>query len=329
MTSDERYMSHALNLSRQGLGRVGNARPSVGCVIVKDCAVIAAARTGDGGAPHGEAAALDQAGENAGGATVYVTLEPCAHEGNTPSCARALVHSRVRRVVVACLDPDRRTNGQGVEVLENAGIEVVVGVLEDQALAMNRGFFLTITENRPLVTLKMAMTIDGKIALENGQSKWITGDLARRYAHLERSRHDAILVGAGTVKADKPMLTTRLPGLDHKSFRVVLGERVLVGESEESLDVDPKNIKDVLVALKNQGITRLLVEGGAQVHASFLRSGFVDRLLAFRAPNIIGADGLSGVGGLNIGQMDDLKRLKLQKTRRLGEDLLEIYEANV
>lgn len=325
MNTDLHYMRHALVIARRGLGRVGNFRPSVGCVLVKGGRVVAAARTGDNGAPHAEQAALANAGDTAKDATAYVTLEPCAHEGNTPSCAQELVKSGLKRVVIACQDPDNRTNGAGVKILENAGIKVEIGVCAREALEINRGFFLTITQNRPMVTLKSAMTLDGKIALGNGESQWITGELARRYTHLERAQHEAILVGAGTAKADQPKLTTRLPGLEHQSLRVILSDKVYVGEKEEALDVDPKDLKAVLLALKDKGITRLLVEGGAKVAASFIEQNFVDRLLVFRAPSMIGADGLSGIADLEIQDMNALKHFKRQKIRMLGQDLLEIY----
>lgn len=321
--SDAAHMRHAIALSKQGLGRVGNARPSVGCVLVKKGVVIAAARTGDGGAPHAEAAALIQAGDGAKGASAYVTLEPCAHQGKTPPCAKALIDSGIRRVIIACEDPFEHVDGRGIQMLKEAGIELEMGLMREEARAVNAGFFLMLAEGRPFVTLKAAMSIDGKIALGNGKSQWITGELARRHVHLLRSRNDAILVGGGTVKADQPRLTTRLSGVDHKSIKVILGPKLLI--NDEEMKGDPKDLKAVLETLTQFGVTRLLVEGGAQVFKSFLEYGYVDELYVYRAPTMMGADALSALSDMEFTSMDHIERLKRQKTQRLGEDILEIY----
>jgi len=354
-SSDKHHMRHALNMARQGLGRVGNARPSVGCVIVKDDHIIAAARTGGGGAPHAEAAAIAQAGQGARGATAYVTLEPCAHQGKTPPCADALITAGIKRVVIAHPDPFPQVNGQGIAKLKQAGIEVECGLLKSEAAEILKGFLLTVTQSRPLVTLKCATSLDGKIALENGDSQWITGDLARRYGHLERATHDAILVGVDTVLADDPQLTTRLGGTSHNPTRIILDTNlktsldsalvktagdtpvwILHNSKSDTTafenagiilhQIDTHDIKAVLKLLAAQGITRLLVEGGANVMTSFLKSGLYDRLLSFRAPKIIGTEGQNAVTALDIQSMQDTYSLKRTQTRQLGEDILEIFE---
>ena len=348
---DEHHMRHAINLARQGLGRVGNSRPSVGCVIVKEGHVIGAARTGDGGAPHAEAAALEQSGESTKDATAYVTLEPCAHEGKTPPCSTALTQAGISRVVIACRDPFPQVNGQGIEMLEEAGIQVECGLLKEEATETLKGFFLIVTQNRPLVTLKCATSMDGKIALENGESQWITGDLARRYGHLERMTHDAILVGVETVLTDDPSLTARL---GHEVCKPVIildtnlrtprqakclssGKSIIFHNSEsDNTDllesgavlhrVDTRDLCAVLTYLAEQGITRLLVEGGAQVMTSFLKAGLYDRLLHFRAPKLIGAEGRNAVTSLDIQAMQSIYNLKCTEKRVLDEDTLEVFE---
>ncbi|MBT3397327.1 MAG: bifunctional diaminohydroxyphosphoribosylaminopyrimidine deaminase/5-amino-6-(5-phosphoribosylamino)uracil reductase RibD, partial [Alphaproteobacteria bacterium] len=215
-------MRSALALAQRGLGQVW-PNPSVGCVLVKDGHPIGRGWTQPGGRPHAETEALARAGDRARGATAYVTLEPCAHHGETPPCAAALVEAGVAKVVVACRDPDTRVNGGGIDALKSAGIDVVEGVLETDAIDLNIGFFTRVQSDRPMVTLKLAASIDGRIATSAGKSKWITGPGARAHGHGLRARHDAVLVGAGTVNADDPELTCRLPGMTGRSpVRVIL-----------------------------------------------------------------------------------------------------------
>lgn len=323
--SDEQHMRTALNMARQGLGLVSNARPSVGCAIVKDDIVVGLGRTGNGGAPHAEVAALQMAGAQAKGATAYVTLEPCAHHGNTPPCTGALIGAGIKRCVIANPDPFKEVNGAGVRQLKAAGVEVQVGLHSEEAHEIHKGFFLSITQNRPLVTLKISTSADGKIAAAEGERTKITGDLAHRHTHLERSRHDAILVGSGTMQIDQPQLTTRLPGLEHHSMRFALTKNLEILGQNESIDVDPHDLKAVLDALTEKGVTRLLVEGGAAILTSFLESGFYDRFLWYKAPHTIGPQGKSALNGLEIADMPTQFNLKLQEKRALGEDLLEIY----
>ena len=326
LTPDEQYMRVALNFARRGLGFVKNGRPSVGCVLVRKGNIVAAARTGDAGRPHAEAATLEIAAHEAKGATAYVTLEPCAHQGRTPPCADALVKAGIKRFVIACRDPFPLVNGKGIEVLKNAGVEVVEGVCEEEARAVNAGFFLNVEEDRPYVTCKLAVSADGKIAAAAGERTSISGDLAQRHTHMQRSRHDAILIGSETYIVDQPELTTRIKGVQHKPMRIILdGQgRVSADGFEVITDktVDTKDMKAVLSYLAKRGITRLLVEGGTQVHKSFLEAGMADEFQLSTSIHRLGGEGVLGVTKDDI---EGLGGLKLQKTRALGEDTLEIY----
>ena len=223
---DRSYMQLALRLAHRGLGS-NWPNPSVGCIIVKDNKIIGRGWTGQGGRPHAEHLALLQAGKNAAGATVYVTLEPCSHHGETPPCVDALISAKVKQVVVAIIDPDKRVSGKGLAKLRSKGIDVELGVCADSAAELNAGFFNRVNSGRPMVTLKLATSLDGFIATANGDSKWITSLGARLRGHLLRSEHDAILVGIGTVLKDNPSLTVRLPGLFEKSpVRIILDSRL-------------------------------------------------------------------------------------------------------
>lgn len=364
---DERYMALALRLAARGLGRVA-PNPAVGCVLVKDGRIIGRGWTQPGGRPHAEPHAIAQAQKSYGhdatiGTTAYVTLEPCSHHGKTPPCVNALLAAQVARVVVACTDPDPRVNGQGVDALKNSGIEVTVGVLRKDAEALNAGFFSRILKKRPTVILKAATTLDGKIATHEGESKWITGPVARARGHLLRARVDAIMVGGGTVISDDPDLTCRLPGLEDRSpIRVVLDSRLatpltskLVSTANEvpvrlytRKDADKTRIKafegagvtvircaadnegrveaaDVLADLAEQGLTRVLVEGGSHLAGSLMREGLVDRLCWFRAGAVIGGDGLPAIAAFGVDSMDQVRRFARISTEALGEDILEIF----
>lgn len=331
--ADFTYMDEALMLAEQGLGRTA-PNPSVGCVIVRDGVVVGRGRTGDGGRPHAEIVALAEAGERAKGADVYVTLEPCAHHGQTGPCAEALVAAGVAWVVVACHDPDHRVSGRGVQILRDAGVTVEAGVRQAEAEALNAGFFLSVTQARPLVSLKMAVSVDGKIASASPKLRrmqgaayvpvQITGAEAAVHMHTTlRATHDAIAVGRGTVEADDPLLTTRVDGVQHDSKRVVLGRYIPAGTQLAQADgvivVDDHDVQRVLRSLVvDHGVTRLLVEGGAQVMTAFLASGLWDRLYIYRSPMVIGDDGLDAprFGGH-----------ELLETQQIGLDALEIYGA--
>lgn len=319
--TDIRYMRMALNLARRGLGFVA-PNPAVGCVIVKDDTILATGVTAPGGRPHAEVVALEKAGAQAKGATVYVSLEPCAHQGQTGPCAQALIDAGVSRVVAGCGDPDPRVSGQGLAMLREAGVEVVEDVLAEEACALNAGFILRITESRPFVTLKCAVSQDGKIAGSQGERTQISGEQAHRFMHLQRSLHDAILVGSETYLVDKPRLTTRVHGVAHDPLRIVLDRTGRIGETDGVEVVSESDIEGVLNYFAEKGVTRLLVEGGAKVHESFLKSGFVDEFQLCCSPKVLGK---KGVDGVTKEQITEEFGLKLQKTRVLGEDMLEIY----
>jgi diaminohydroxyphosphoribosylaminopyrimidine deaminase/5-amino-6-(5-phosphoribosylamino)uracil reductase len=354
------HMRHALRLAARGLGRVA-PNPAVGCVIVsRNGRIVGRGWTGQGGRPHAETVALRQAGEGARGGTAYVTLEPCAHHGETPPCAEALAQAGIARVVAATEDPDPRVSGRGFIRLREAGVEVRTPLLERDAAALNQGFFLRIKERRPLVTLKIATSLDGRIASASGDSRWITGADARRFAHLMRATHDAVLVGIETVLADDPLLTCRISGREQDSpLRVVLDSRLRLEArsklastardvptllftaaeggsalAECGVDIvrvarDPCGRPDlgaVLAALALRGVTRLLVEGGAGVHASFLDRGYVDRLELFHGPLVLGASGHAAIDALAALSLDEAPRFVAAGMQQLGADVLESFE---
>jgi diaminohydroxyphosphoribosylaminopyrimidine deaminase / 5-amino-6-(5-phosphoribosylamino)uracil reductase len=310
-------MALALALGERGVGRTGN-NPSVGCVIVRDGHIIGRGHTQPSGRPHAEAAALTQAGEAALGTTIYVTLEPCAHISERGlSCADILITARPKRVVIAVLDPDPRTSGKGIERLRAAGIDVTIDVMKREAVSSMAGFFSRIERGRPHITLKLATSLDGAISCADGSSRWITGEASRAHTHIERARCDAILVGAGTVRADNPALDVRLAGLEDRSpRRVMLGS----GDEREGWEVirTPESIADL-------DCNTVLVEGGAQTASSFLKAGLVDRLLLYRAPILIG-DGKACLGDIGLTHLDDAHGVwQLMDSRRLGKDRLEAY----
>lgn len=354
-SSDLHYMRYALSLARRGLGRTA-PNPSVGCVIVKNGRVIGAGRTADGGRPHAEPQALAMAGERARGATAYVTLEPCSHHGKTPPCAQSLIDAGIKRVVIACIDSFKDVDGKGVAMLQAAGIEVLTGVMEKEALALNAGFILSQTQNRPFVTIKTAISADGKVALEDGRSKWITSEHARHKAHQLRAQHDAILCGIGTVNHDDPLLTARVNGLVHKAVRIVVDsaltipvasklvqssvneplwiayassepahETALQNAGARLLKVKSMDLQTILARLSEEGVRRLLVEGGPTLHSSFIRDGLYDEIAIFRAHKIIGR-GLDAFSAFSLESLDDAPLLSLKESVRLGDDRLDIYE---
>ena len=360
---DGRFMALALRLAERGLGRTW-PNPAVGCVVVKDGRVVGRGWTQPGGRPHAEVEALGRAGARALGATAYVSLEPCAHYGRTPPCTMALIHAGVRRVVAATLCPDRRVDGKGIAQLRQAGIEVDLGLMGAEAAALNAGFFLKERARRPLVTLKLATSLDGRIATRTGASRWITGEAARARGHWLRATHDALMIGSGTALADDPALTCRLPGLEARSpVRVVLDGRLrlpatsrlaatagepatwlftrrtagpperveaLAAQGVELIEVgiargEGLDLAEVLAALAARGITRLLVEGGATLAASLLRRRLVDRLAWFQAPLVIGGDGQAAIGELRIDSLAAAARFAREGGLALASDRLEGY----
>lgn len=315
----ERWMNAAMALGERGRGQTA-PNPNVGCVIVKDDEVVGRGWTQPGGRPHAEAMALEQAGALARGATAYVTLEPCAHESSRgPACADSLVAAGVAKVIVAVTDPDPRTNGKGIEKLRSAGVDVVAGLGTKAAARSLSGFLTRVQSGRPFITLKLAMSLDGKIALPSGESRWITGEDARAHVHWERARSDMILVGRGTYEADAPKLDVRLPGLEERSPRRAIltrGETV-EGWTRLSQPEDVFGLGD---------LNDVLVEGGAGAATAFLAADLVDRMLIYRAPIIIG-EGKQALGYVGLTALADAHgRWTIGETRMLGIDRLEVYE---
>jgi diaminohydroxyphosphoribosylaminopyrimidine deaminase / 5-amino-6-(5-phosphoribosylamino)uracil reductase len=317
--TDEGWMEAAIALGERGRGLTA-PNPNVGCVIAQGDALMGEGWTQPGGRPHAEAMAIEAAGAAVRGATVYVSLEPCAHvSARGPACATLLAEARPARVVIGVGDPDPRTNGLGIERLEAAGIEVLTGVLREAAEHSMAGFFTRIRLGRPYVTLKLAMSIDGRIALASGESRWITGEESRAHAHLERARADMILVGRGTYEADRPRLDVRLPGLEHASPRRAL---LTTGGPVDGFVrlSSPQAIRTLTE------VNDLLVEGGAETASAFLAADLVDRLLIYRAPILIGA-GKSAISGIGLDALGDAHgRWTLGETRQLGSDTLQVYE---
>ena len=295
--------------------------PNVGCVILSSAGkLVGKGATAEGGRPHAEAIALGQAGKRAKGATVYVTLEPCAHASERgPACTDLLLAEKPARVVIALKDPDPRTAGKGIRRLRAAGIEVSLGVEREAARRSLAGWLTRLELGRPRITLKLALSIDGKIALPSGESKWITGEDARRHVHVERARSDMILVGRGTYKADQPRLNVRLPGLESASPRRALLTR---GEAVEGWEI-LRNPQDVN---RLHDVNDVLVEGGSATATAFLSEDLVDRILIYRAPIIVG-EGKSSFGYVGLDAIGDAHgRWRLVDEQRLGVDRLEVYE---
>ena len=355
-------MRAALALARRGLGTVW-PNPAVGCVIVKQSRVVGRGWTQSGGRPHGETEALRRAGEAARGAAAYVSLEPCCHWGRTPPCVDALITAGVRRVVVALEDPDPRVAGEGMRRLRAAGLDVEVGLCAEEAAEVNVGFLSRLRLGRPLVTLKFATSLDGRIATASGESQWISGPPARERAHALRASHDAIMVGTGTAVADDPQLTCRLPGLDHRSpVRVVIDRHLripptarLIADAHQvptwvltlrSADPDRRaaflasrvtlidvhhdsagqvDLAAALGVLGERGITRLLVEGGAGLAAAFFRARLVDRLVWVHAPLAIGGDGIPAIAGLDLTALAHAPAFERLSTQTIGDDVLTTF----
>lgn len=313
-------MGEALALGEHARGRSA-PNPNVGCVIVSSSGrVIGKGATAAGGRPHAEAIALEQAAKRSLGATAYVTLEPCAHASERgPACTDLLLAAKPARVVIALKDPDARTSGKAIRRLRRAGIDVILGVGREASKRSLSGWLTRLEFGRPRITLKLALSIDGKIALPSGESKWITGEDARRHVHLERAHSDMILVGRGTYQADEPRLDVRLPGLEERSPRRALLTR---GEAVEGWEL-LRNPKDVY---RLHDVNDLLVEGGSATATAFLAEDLVDRILIYRAPIIVG-EGKSSFGYVGLDAIADAhERWQLVDEQRLGVDRLEVYE---
>ena len=322
VSEDTRWLAAAAHVAARARP-LSRPNPAVGAIIVSGGRVIARGWTQPGGRPHAEAIALQAAGDAARGATLYVTLEPCAHASpRGPDCAGLVAASGLARVVVGCADPDPRTAGKGLERIRAAGITADL-VPSQEAEAILSGYLAVRRLGRPEVTLKLATSLDGCIALANGESRWITGGEARAHGHAMRAKSDAILVGGGTLRADLPRLDVRLPGLEHRSpDRWVLTH----GEAPEGWRAIAA--PEAIAAM--EGVQYLLVEGGAGAAAAFLRAGLVDRLLIYRAPILIGG-GLLGIGDIGLTSLADAHgQWGMTERRQLGSDTLEVYtNANI
>lgn len=350
-------MKLALSLGRRGAGRCW-PNPAVGCVIVSDGRIVGRGWTAPGGRPHAETIALAQAGTAAQGATAYVTLEPCSHHGKTPPCADALINAGVARVVAAVEDRDARVAGQGLAKLRAAGVAVETGVCALDAAEDHAGFFLRTEHGRPRITLKLANSFDGRIATGAGHSQWITGADARRAVHAMRARHDAVMVGAGTARADDPSLTVRDLGISDQPVRIAISRRLdlpLVGQLARSArdvplwlchghDADSERLRawegvgarlfacdvagaqldphHILRALGRAGLTRVFCEGGGALAASLLTADLVDELVGFTAGFAIGAEGLPAIGALGLSRLQEARRFELIETRAVGGDVM-------
>jgi diaminohydroxyphosphoribosylaminopyrimidine deaminase/5-amino-6-(5-phosphoribosylamino)uracil reductase len=360
--ADRRFMALALALGRRGLGRT-HPNPAVGAVVVKDGVIVGRGWTQPGGRPHAEPVALKQAGDAARGATLYVTLEPCSHVGKSPPCADAVIAAGVKRVVSAIEDPNPEVAGQGHAKLRNAGIEVDVGLDAEEAARAHAGHFRRVREHRPHVILKLAASTDDKIAASGHKPVAISGEIAKARMHLLRAQCDAILVGIGTVFADDPLLTCRLPGMEARSpARVVLDRalripatsRLVHSARSTPLWVVTSNLAEaptaamlgaagaqvirlastptgldlaaVLRALEERGITRLLVEGGARVASSFVAAGLVDEFRLLRGPEAIGADGVAALDALPLAAITQSPAYRVRASESLGSDTLTVYE---
>jgi diaminohydroxyphosphoribosylaminopyrimidine deaminase/5-amino-6-(5-phosphoribosylamino)uracil reductase len=312
-------MFEAARLGEAARGRTA-PNPNVGCLIVRDGEIVGRGATAPGGRPHAEAIALTEAGTRAGGATLYTTLEPCAHVSDRgPTCAALIPEAGIARVVIGIKDPDPRTSGDGIKLLRNARIEVKSGIGKDIARSSMSGYLSRIELGRPRITLKLALSIDGKIALPSGESKWITGEDARAHVHLERAHSDMILVGRGTYLADRPTLDVRLPGLEQWSPRRALLTRGEPIEGWETL-TSPQDV------YRLHGVNDLLVEGGSATATAFLAADLVDRILIYRAPILVG-EGKSSVGYIGLDAIADAHgQWKAADGARLGIDRLEVYE---
>ncbi|MCP4584273.1 MAG: bifunctional diaminohydroxyphosphoribosylaminopyrimidine deaminase/5-amino-6-(5-phosphoribosylamino)uracil reductase RibD [candidate division Zixibacteria bacterium] len=351
-TDNENFMAQALKLAARGKGFT-SPNPAVGCVIVKNGRVIAGDYHHEAGLPHAEALALNQAGAAAKNADLYVTLEPCCSYGRTPPCTEAIIKAGIKRVFIGTIDPNPAVNGRGIEILVHAGIEVETGVLRKRCESLIRSYIKFITTGLPLVTIKYAQSLDGRIAAKSGASQWISSPGSLKFAHQLRSWHDAILVGANTANHDDPQLTVRLvkgnnpvrivlsgsglvePGLKlfhDKVTKTILATsrkgRKLFEDSKGNCDmmtlpikVGELNLRALLEKLAKRGITSLLIEGGSGVITSFIKQNLVDRMIIVSAPIIIG-DGISGVGDLKTKTIDKARRLINIEQRKIGPDCL-------
>ncbi len=360
LREDEHWMRHALRLAEKGRGRT-SPNPMVGAVLVKDGKAVGEGYHAKAGEPHAEILALQQAREEAKGAILYLNLEPCAHYGKTPPCAPHVIQAEVKRVVIGMEDPNPLVKGKGIHLLREAGINVDVGVLEKECQKLNEAFCKYILRREPFVILKIAATLDGKIATRNGDSKWISGEASRRFVHKLRNQVDGILVGIGTILKDDPLLTARVRG-GRDPYRIILDSRLKIPEEARVIGASPSkaiiattelapkdkierlekcgarvliidstggrvNLRSCLSKLGETGIMSVVVEGGSRVNGSFLDEGLIDKLLLFLSPKLMGDYQALGIfGGRGAPTLQKAVSLKEIAIRRVGEDIrLEGY----
>jgi diaminohydroxyphosphoribosylaminopyrimidine deaminase/5-amino-6-(5-phosphoribosylamino)uracil reductase len=359
----ESYIKLALEIAKKGDGKV-SPNPLVGCIIVKNDRIIGAGFHEKYGGKHAEVNAIEKAGNNTEGSTLYINLEPCSHFGKTPPCVDLLIEKKIKKVIIGTLDMNPLVSGKGVKKLKAAGVEVKVGVLENECITLNKFFFKYITKKIPYVSLKAAQTIDGRIADKNGESSWISSVPSRKYVHSLRARYDAVLVGAGTVEKDDPKLTVRLTEgrnpkriildpdlhlkLNHKIFSRNADKNLIVITSRKSINKrrrinklnslgvnlifakeekdDRVNLKSALRELYKIGINSVLVEGGSQVFTSFIKENLFDDIFVFISPKILGC-GLPVVGNIGIKQLQKALKIKINNVEKIGDDILvELYK---
>ncbi len=350
---NSKYMFEAIRLAKLNLGKTF-PNPSVGCVIVNGGDIVGYAKTNIGGSPHAEITALDFAGALSEGADMYVTLEPCSHIGKNPPCADAVIASGIRKVYIAAKDPFAEVNGKGIEALKNANIEVIENFCENEAYEVNKYFFTRVNKNRPYITIKIAASIDGKIALSTGKSKWITSDSARKYVHEMRASNEGILTGIGTVLADDPQMNCRVEGLEKYSptkfiidSKLKTPETALILEGEKTYIFTGANIKknfenaelikvsnreynrlelvEIFSEIAKLGYSSILVEAGKALVSDLIKQNLVDEIHLITAPKILGGDGMSFVDELSLQDVPE-NNFKVVESRRLGDDILTIFQ---
>lgn len=355
---DLKFISLAINLAKNNIGTT-SPNPSVGVVIVKNEVILATGITAINGRPHAEEIAITKLStEDLKDATIYISLEPCCHDrGGNLSCSDLIINSGIKKVIFAVKDPDLRTNGKSINKLQNAGIEVEYGLMENEAKEVNKGFFQTKIANRPYIAAKIATTIDGKIATKSFDSKWISNENSRKYTNLLRAKNDAILIGANSFQKDSPLLNCRINGLEdrspkriilNKDFDLHLNDKFIAsckqiptffivaddfsGENKYqdiTLIKSPLNNKNqidlsnLMIKLSNLGINNLLIEGGSQIFASFLQESLIDEIILVKGNFILGSDGISAVGNLGINLISDIEnKFIIDKVKMVGEDLV-------
>ncbi len=346
---DKHFMSIALNLAYRGLGNVA-PNPAVGCVIVKHKRILSRGWTQPGGRPHAEYMAIHSARESVKGATMYVTLEPCVHYGKTAPCVDYIIKSGIKRVVIAIQDPDKRVDGIGVKKLEDNNLEVDYGICQEEAKILNIGYFYIKNLSRPYITVKLATTADGKIATKNGDSKWITNEVARNFAHKLRAQNDAIMVGSGTLLADNPQLNCRLSKLETSSpIKIIVDNKEKLRHSHLVLNgkkvytfscgkkvhplhyfIKAENLKNGYVNLLSgvegiaeHGVTRLLIEGGGKLVSSLIKDNIVDQIIWIRSNTLAGHDAISAIHDLNLHQISKLCKFNLKKSRKIFDNQID------